>query len=107
MPRWAPVTACDDIDAHVVQSRAMRSFLDKCPEVATSRAVPGAAGSVVAGRRACGAADWGREGAVAARAARGAVRRAGAACGRGACGAACSAGGKSGRRPRLPHADLE
>ncbi|MGW2983444.1 Crp/Fnr family transcriptional regulator [Streptomyces goshikiensis] len=34
VPRSATVTACDDIDAHVVQGRAMRSFLDKCPEAA-------------------------------------------------------------------------
>ncbi|MER6542611.1 Crp/Fnr family transcriptional regulator [Streptomyces sp. NPDC001250] len=34
MPRSATVTACDDVDAHVVQGRAMRSFLDKCPEAA-------------------------------------------------------------------------
>ncbi|MYS79455.1 cyclic nucleotide-binding domain-containing protein [Streptomyces sp. SID5474] len=34
VPRSATVTACDDVDAHVVQGRAMRSFLDKCPEAA-------------------------------------------------------------------------
>ncbi|MEU4113437.1 Crp/Fnr family transcriptional regulator [Kitasatospora sp. NPDC028055] len=34
VPRSATVTACDDIDAHVVQGRAMRSFLDKRPEAA-------------------------------------------------------------------------
>jgi CRP/FNR family cyclic AMP-dependent transcriptional regulator len=34
VPRSATVTACDDIDAHVVPGRAMRSFLDKCPEAA-------------------------------------------------------------------------
>ncbi|MET9824971.1 Crp/Fnr family transcriptional regulator [Streptomyces sp. NPDC006349] len=33
-PRSATVTAGEDIDAHVVQRRAMRSFLDKYPEVA-------------------------------------------------------------------------
>ncbi|WP_433890580.1 Crp/Fnr family transcriptional regulator [Streptomyces sp. CA-111067] len=33
-PRSATVTACEDIDAHVVQGRAMRSFLDKWPEAA-------------------------------------------------------------------------
>lgn len=34
VPRSATVTACDDVDAQVVQGRAMRSFLDKCPEAA-------------------------------------------------------------------------
>jgi CRP/FNR family cyclic AMP-dependent transcriptional regulator len=34
VPRSATVTACDDIDAHVVQGRAMRSFLDRYPEAA-------------------------------------------------------------------------
>ncbi|MFF2787488.1 Crp/Fnr family transcriptional regulator [Streptomyces sp. NPDC058049] len=34
VPRSATVTACDEIDAHVVHGRAMRSFLGKCPEVA-------------------------------------------------------------------------
>lgn len=34
VPRSATVTACDHIDAHVVQGQAMRSFLDKCPEAA-------------------------------------------------------------------------
>jgi CRP/FNR family transcriptional regulator, cyclic AMP receptor protein len=32
VPRSATVTACSDIDAHVVQGRAMRTFLGKCPE---------------------------------------------------------------------------
>lgn len=34
VPRSATVTACDDVEAHVVQGRAMRRFLDKRPEVA-------------------------------------------------------------------------
>ncbi|GAB2698410.1 Crp/Fnr family transcriptional regulator [Kitasatospora kifunensis] len=34
VPRSATVTACDDIDACVVQGQAMRNFLDKCPEAA-------------------------------------------------------------------------
>ncbi|MFD8935286.1 Crp/Fnr family transcriptional regulator [Streptomyces sp. NPDC059578] len=34
VPRSATVTACDDIDAHVVEGRAMRRFLDKHPEAA-------------------------------------------------------------------------
>jgi CRP/FNR family cyclic AMP-dependent transcriptional regulator len=34
VPRSATVTACDDVEAHVVQGREMRCFLDKHPEVA-------------------------------------------------------------------------
>ena len=34
VPRSATVTACDDIDAHVVPGPAMWSFLGRCPEAA-------------------------------------------------------------------------
>lgn len=34
VPRSATVTAYDDVEAHVVHGRAMRSFLEKCPEAA-------------------------------------------------------------------------
>jgi CRP-like cAMP-binding protein len=34
VPRSATVTACEDVDAQVVEGPALRSFLDKCPEAA-------------------------------------------------------------------------
>ena len=34
VPRSATVTACEDVEAHVIQGQAMRRFLDQYPEVA-------------------------------------------------------------------------